>query len=77
MGREGRKGGEDDLRFRGVKVVLDGRGSGDSGVLPAPRCWVEVRGVIVGSAFSARFAHSRGKQVSRESKCLAEISSEH
>jgi hypothetical protein len=32
--------------------------------------------LIVGSAFSARFAHSRGKQVSRESKCLAEKMSE-
>jgi hypothetical protein len=29
--------------------------------------------VIVGSAFSARFAHSRDKQVSRVTKCPVEI----
>ena len=53
MERKGRRGGDDDLSFRGVKVVLDGRGSGDSGVLPAPRCWAEVRGVLQGSFFLA------------------------
>jgi hypothetical protein len=29
--------------------------------------------LIVGSAFSARFAHNREKQVSRVTKCLVEI----